>query len=58
MTRPLDLVFMGTPGFAATILAALIDSEHRIAAVPGALEGGEESGPGGQVDCHQVRHGR
>jgi methionyl-tRNA formyltransferase len=31
--RALDLVFMGTPGFAATILAALIDSEHRIAAV-------------------------
>jgi methionyl-tRNA formyltransferase len=31
--RALDLVFMGTPGFAATVLAALSDSEHRIAAV-------------------------
>jgi methionyl-tRNA formyltransferase len=31
--RALDLVFMGTPVFAATVLAALIDSEHRIAAV-------------------------
>jgi len=33
MTRPLDLVFMGTPDFAATILAALIGAGHRIAAV-------------------------
>ena len=33
MTRPLDLVFMGTPDFAATILAALIDAGHRIRAV-------------------------
>jgi methionyl-tRNA formyltransferase len=31
--RGLDLVFMGTPAFAATVLAALIDSAHRIAAV-------------------------
>jgi methionyl-tRNA formyltransferase len=31
--RALDLVFMGTPAFAATVLAALTDSEHRIAAV-------------------------
>ncbi|HEV8680903.1 MAG TPA: methionyl-tRNA formyltransferase [Stellaceae bacterium] len=30
---PLDLVFMGTPEFAATILAALIDAGHRVAAV-------------------------
>ena len=30
---PLDLVFMGTPEFAATILAALIDAGHRIRAV-------------------------
>jgi methionyl-tRNA formyltransferase len=29
----LDLVFMGTPDFAATILAALIDAGHRIAVV-------------------------
>jgi methionyl-tRNA formyltransferase len=29
----LDLVFMGTPEFAATILAALIDTPHRILAV-------------------------
>jgi len=29
----LDLVFMGTPGFAATILAALIHAGHRILAV-------------------------
>jgi methionyl-tRNA formyltransferase len=33
MTRPLDLVFMGTPDFAATILSALIDAGHRIRAV-------------------------
>jgi methionyl-tRNA formyltransferase len=29
----LDIVFMGTPDFAATILAALIDAPHRILAV-------------------------
>src|SRR5436309_15150640 len=33
MTAPLDLVFMGTPAFAATILEALIAAGHRIAAV-------------------------
>jgi methionyl-tRNA formyltransferase len=33
MTRPLDLVFMGTPDFAATILAGLIAAGHRVAAV-------------------------
>jgi methionyl-tRNA formyltransferase len=33
MTRPLDLVFMGTPEFAATILAGLIDAGHRVRAV-------------------------
>jgi methionyl-tRNA formyltransferase len=32
MTQPLDLVFMGTPEFAATILEALIGAGHRIAA--------------------------
>jgi methionyl-tRNA formyltransferase len=31
--KPLDLVFMGTPGFAATILDALIAAGHRILAV-------------------------
>ena len=31
--KPFDLVFMGTPAFAATILAALIDAGHRILAV-------------------------
>jgi methionyl-tRNA formyltransferase len=31
--KALDLVFMGTPAFAATILAALIDAGHHIAAV-------------------------
>src|SRR6201993_785194 len=31
--RALDLVFMGTPAFAATILAALIDAGHHILAV-------------------------
>jgi methionyl-tRNA formyltransferase len=31
--QTLDLVFMGTPAFAATILDALIDAGHRIAAV-------------------------
>jgi methionyl-tRNA formyltransferase len=31
--RPLDLVFMGTPEFAATILAGLIAAGHRIRAV-------------------------
>jgi methionyl-tRNA formyltransferase len=31
--KALDLVFMGTPAFAATILAALIDSGHHVAAV-------------------------
>jgi methionyl-tRNA formyltransferase len=33
MTAPLDLIFMGTPDFAATILAALIDAGHRMRAV-------------------------
>src|SRR5579862_9630325 len=33
MRAPLDLVFMGTPEFAATILAALIAAGHRIRAV-------------------------
>jgi len=33
MSTPLDVVFMGTPDFAATILAALIASEHRLRAV-------------------------
>src|SRR6202011_4885054 len=33
MTRPLDLVFMGTPEFAATILPGLIAAGHRIRAV-------------------------
>ena len=33
VTRPLDLVFMGTPDFAATILSALLDAGHRIRAV-------------------------
>ena len=33
MTQPLDLVFMGTPEFAATILAGLIADGHRIRAV-------------------------
>src|ERR1700732_4171210 len=33
MTRPLDLVFLGTPEFAATILAGLIAAGHRIRAV-------------------------
>jgi len=32
MTQPLDLVFMGTPGFAATILDALIAAGHRVKA--------------------------
>ena len=32
MTTPLDLVFMGTPEFAATILNALIQAGHRIVA--------------------------
>jgi methionyl-tRNA formyltransferase len=32
MNTPLDLVFMGTPEFAATILAALIASGHRVKA--------------------------
>ena len=32
MTAPLDLIFMGTPDFAATVLAALIDAGHRIRA--------------------------
>ena len=31
--KPFDVVFMGTPAFAATILAALIDAGHRILAV-------------------------
>jgi methionyl-tRNA formyltransferase len=32
MTGPLDLVFMGTPDFAATILAAVIAAGHRVLA--------------------------
>lgn len=30
MTRPLDVVFMGTPNFAATVLEALIAAGHRL----------------------------
>src|SRR5438552_757775 len=33
MSAPLDLIFMGTPEFAATILAALIAAGHRVRAV-------------------------
>jgi methionyl-tRNA formyltransferase len=33
MTQPLNLVFMGTPEFAATILAGLIAAGHRLRAV-------------------------
>jgi methionyl-tRNA formyltransferase len=33
MTRPFDLIFMGTPEFAATILGALIAAGHRVKAV-------------------------
>ena len=33
MIRPLDLIFMGTPEFAAAILAALIDAGHRMRVV-------------------------
>ena len=33
MTQPLNIVFAGTPDFAARHLQALIDSEHRIVAV-------------------------
>ena len=33
MTTPLDLVFMGTPEFAAAVLTALIEAGHRIRAV-------------------------
>jgi methionyl-tRNA formyltransferase len=33
VAAPLDLVFMGTPEFAATILAALIEAGHRVCAV-------------------------
>jgi methionyl-tRNA formyltransferase len=33
MTRPLDLVFMGTPAFAVTILEALVAAGHRVRAV-------------------------
>jgi methionyl-tRNA formyltransferase len=33
MTSPLDLIFMGTPDFAVTILAALIDAGHRVGVV-------------------------
>jgi len=33
MTRPLDIVFMGTPAFAATVLAALVAAGHAIRAV-------------------------
>jgi methionyl-tRNA formyltransferase len=32
-SRPLDLVFMGTPAFAATVLGALIDAGHHVLAV-------------------------
>src|SRR5713226_3224679 len=32
MTDPLDLIFMGTPEFAATILGALIEAGHRVRA--------------------------
>jgi methionyl-tRNA formyltransferase len=33
VVAPLDLVFMGTPEFAATILSALIEAGHRVRAV-------------------------
>lgn len=33
MTKPLNIIFMGTPDFAATALKALIESEHNVIAV-------------------------
>ena len=33
MSAPLDLIFMGTPDFAATILAALIEAGHPVRVV-------------------------
>jgi methionyl-tRNA formyltransferase len=33
MTEPLRIVFAGTPEFAATTLAALLTTEHRVVAV-------------------------
>src|SRR5580700_2254065 len=33
MTTPLDLIFMGTPEFAAAILVALVGAGHRVRAV-------------------------
>src|SRR5260370_40170478 len=33
MIHPLDLIFMGTPDFAATILTGLIDAGHRVRVV-------------------------
>jgi hypothetical protein len=36
----------------------LIDRKHRVTAVPDRPEGGYEPRTGGEVDCHQVGHGR
>jgi len=33
MTAPLRIIFAGTPDFAATHLAALLESDHEIVAV-------------------------
>ena len=35
----------------------LVERQHGVAAVPGPLQGGDERGSPGQVDCHQVGHG-
>ena len=59
-TQPLDLVFMGTPGFAATILDGLIAAGHRLRAVytqpPRAAGRGHKEQPS-PVQVLAERHG-
>ncbi len=56
----LDLVFMGTPEFAATILAALFDAPHHIVAVysqPPRPRGRGQRPQGSPVQLYAERHG-
>jgi methionyl-tRNA formyltransferase len=60
VARPRDLIFMGTPQFAATILAGLIEAGHRIRAVytqpPRPSGRGQRMQPS-QVQLLAERHG-
>ena len=63
MSGPLNIIFAGTPDFAASHLAALLETEHKIVAVY--TQPDRPSGRGrkltaqpGQAACPRARHSR